>query len=134
MGRFAGFDVFVGSTFVGEAQVTLKGAALHSTKAQATAVGTMRSVEHLVASLEDTLAQTETQLAHDRRQLTDLDAQVGQPFEYAEKLSGLTQRQQELMSALDLTKGQAVGSLASEPSEPNVTNEPAALYEGDWSW
>jgi len=134
VGRFAGFAVIIGTTFMGEAQVILKGRAHHSTRLQATAVGTMRSVEHLVASLEDSLAQTENHLTQCRRRSEDLQVQAGHPFEYAEKLATLARRQQELVAALDLTKGQATGSLAAEPTEPVTASEPTSLNEGDWSW
>jgi N12 class adenine-specific DNA methylase len=139
VGRFAGFDVFIGSTFTGEAQVILKGAAVHSTRLQPTAVGTLRSVEHLMASLEDCLAQTEHNLTQCRRRSEDLQVQAGQPFEYADKLATLAQRQQELVAALDLTKGQAPGALsaelpAGETAPVGVDSVGSAVHEGDWSW
>ncbi len=134
VGRFAGFGVFVGSTYDGDAQVILKGAAQHSTRVQPTAVGMIRSVEHLVNALEDTVAQAEAHLSQGRRRLADLETQAAQPFEYAAKLAELVQRQQELVAALDLTKGQATGSLAADLTLPGATNEPASLQEGDWSW
>jgi N12 class adenine-specific DNA methylase len=138
VGRFAGFEVFIGSTFTGEAQVVLKGAALHSTRLQPTAVGTMRSVEHLVASLEDSLAQTESNLSQCRRRSEDLQVQAGQPFEYADKLVTLSLRQQELVAALDLTKGQATASAEAEGdlAAQSASEEPEAgsAREGDWSW
>ena len=134
VGKFAGFEVFVGSTYVGEAQVVLKGAALHSTRLQPTAVGTMRSVEHLVNSIEDSLAQAENNITQLRRRSEDLQVQAEQPYEYDAKLATLSQRQQELVAALDLTKAQATGELAAEPTEVVAINEPASLNEGDWSW
>ncbi len=134
VGRFAGFEVFIGSTYDGEAQVILKGAALHSTRVQPTAVGTMRSVEHLMNALEETVVQAEAHLNQGRRRLADLETQAAQPFEYAAKLAELMQRQQELVAALDLTKGQASGAVEVEATESVTTNESASISEGDWSW
>jgi hypothetical protein len=68
-----------------------------------------------------------------------LQVQAGQPFEYADKLATLAQRQQELVAALDLTKGQAPGALsaelpAGETAPVGVDSVGSAVHEGDWSW
>jgi len=61
-----------------------------------------------------------------RKHLTDTQAQVEAPFEYAEKLTSLMRRQQEIEDALDLGKGQ-VGSQpdAAEAPQEIASSQPA---------
>ncbi len=134
VGRFAGFDLFVGTLFQSEPQIMLKGASHYSTRHQATALGTIRSVEHLIQSIEESIAQADQDLKRMRRRLDDLKIQAAQPFEYAEKLSRLLVRQQELVDALDLTKSQATGGLATDSGATTTTPETPVLNEGEWGW
>ena len=97
-------------------------------------MGTIRSVEHLIQSIEESIAQADQDLKRMRRRLDDLKIQAAQPFEYAEKLSSLLLRQQELVDALDLTKSQATGGLAADSGAATTTPETAVLNEGDWGW
>ena len=52
-----------------------------------------------------------------RKRLTDTKVQVEAPFEYAEKLACLAQRQQEIEQSLDLTKNQAPSQLNADGSD-----------------
>jgi hypothetical protein len=63
-----------------------------------------------------------------RRQSTDLAKQLDQPFEHEEKLTAASKRQQEILTALDITKNQAspnvddsIGELAAQ-SQAECTN------------
>ena len=107
IGNFAGFQLFVVNTPMGEAQALLRGAGSYVAKVTDTALGMIRSVEHVIHNLEQTLAEGEQQLADTQKRITDLTGQIGQPFEYAERLAALRLRQQELTEALDLTKNWA---------------------------
>ena len=70
---------------------------------------------------------TQKSINEARKRDTDLNAQTGQPFEYADKLALLTRRQQEIFDALDLTNNQASVQLESD-----ATEEPAAVdADGD---
>ena len=69
--------------------------------------GTIASLEHALDSIEDRLRERETDLAQSRRQIVDLTNQFEQPFEHEEKLAVATKRQQEIVTALDITKNQA---------------------------
>ena len=79
--------------------------------------GTIRSVEHTIQHLEDLAANLEQSITDTRKRLTDTQTQVETPFEYAEKLTSLVQRQQEIEDALDLTKHQASGQLAADQTD-----------------
>jgi hypothetical protein len=54
--------------------------------------------------------------------MTELEAKVGEPFEHEAKLKSLAQRQDEIVTALDLTRNQASNKLDA--------NAPADVEEG----
>jgi hypothetical protein len=76
------------------------------------ASGTIASLEHALDSIEERLRQRETDLAQSQRQATDLAEQLERRFEHEEKLTVAAHRQQEIVSALDITKDQAAASVA----------------------
>ena len=116
-GQFAGFQVFVAHNFMSGADIVLKGAGTHTAKVSNTALGTIRSVEYAVQNLEEVAATVEQRIAETRKRIFDLQVQTGQPFEYEERLAGLSRRQDEIEEALDLTKGQAVAQLDAAAAE-----------------
>jgi len=137
IGNIAGFQLCVVNTPMGEAQALLRGAGTYVAKVTDTALGTIRSVEHMLQNLEQTLAEGEQHLADTEKRITDLTGQIGQPFEYAERLAALRRRQQELTEALDLTKNQASAQLGSDAGPAVAVAEPDSdtlkeCREGDW--
>jgi len=107
VGNIAGFQVFVADNFMQGPEIVLKGATTYLAKVTDTALGTIRSVEHIIQHLEELLATLDQNVTDSRKRLADTQAQVVAPFEYAEKLASLMQRQQEIEEQLDLTKNQA---------------------------
>jgi hypothetical protein len=57
-----------------------------------------------------------------------LEAKIGQPFEHESKLQSLVLRQQELETALDITKNQASNALSAEESN-ETENAPAQTVD-----
>jgi hypothetical protein len=84
------------------------------------ATGTIASLEHALDSIEDCLRERETDLTQTHRQSTDLAAQLDQPFEHEEKLAAATQRQQEIIAALDITKNQASAAADENPVNDRI--------------
>jgi len=117
VGQFAGFELLVAPSLVGQVQLVVRGSARHFVSFQATALGTTRSLEHTVQHLEEALSNTTEHLSASRKRLSDLREQQDQPFEYAEQLATLARRQGELEKELDLTKNQATGAV----EEPGAT-------------
>ena len=117
--------MFVADNFMGGPEILLKGAATHTAKVGNTALGTIRSVEYALQNLDETVATLDQQIIATQKRLADLTVQAAQPFEYEERLGTLTQRQQEIEDALDLTKNQAASTLGSESPEatPGVEGE-----------
>ena len=59
--------------------------------------------------------------------MTELEAKVGEPFEHEAKLKSLTQRQDETVKTLDLTRNQASNKLdAGAPPEEGETQSEKA--------
>jgi hypothetical protein len=114
VGSIAGFQILVADNFMQGLEILLKGATTYTAKATDTAHGTIRSVEHTIQHLEDLAANLGQNIADTRKRLTDTQPQVEAPFEYAEKLTSLVQRQQEIEDALDLTKNQAASHLNAD--------------------
>jgi hypothetical protein len=79
--------------------------------------GTVASLEHALDSIEDRLRERETDLAQSRRQIVDLTNQFEQPFEHEEKLATATKRQQEIVTALDITKNQASSRIGQHTAQ-----------------
>ena len=73
--------------------------------------GTIASVEHALESMADRLREREADLQQYRKQGEDLTKQLDHPFEHEEKLTVATKRQQEIITALDITKNQASAKL-----------------------
>jgi chromosome segregation ATPase len=118
IGDLAGFAVVLRASALEHTELVLKGANLYSASISDSAHGTTRSLEHAVQSLDQKLAQTEKDVAESRKRMAELEAKVGEPFEHEAKLKSLTERQDEIVKALDLTRNQASNKLdASSPSD-----------------
>ena len=136
VGTIAGFQVWIADNFMGGPEILLRGATTYTAKVTDTAHGTIRSVEHTIQHLEEVAETLVRNLADTRKRLADTQAQVNAPFEYAERLADLVQRQQVIEDELDLTKNQASAQLGTDaPKEaPVVEPDPDSLrenYAGD---
>ena len=113
----------------GKAQLCLKGSTRHTITVQRTAHGTNRSLEHQVQKLEETALQTHDHLIQSRKRLVDLNQQVNQPFEYANRLAESAAKQQELVETLDLNRNavpipeQGVDKASNEATPPSFTQQ-----------
>jgi N12 class adenine-specific DNA methylase/TolA-binding protein len=124
-GQFAGFQVIVAHNFMSGADIVLKGAGTHMANVGTTALGTMRSVEYALQNLEEVAGTVEQRIAETRKRIFDLQVQTGQPFEYEKRLAALSQRQDEIEDALDLTKGQASAQMDAPSGENGEGSEDA---------
>ncbi len=130
-GTFAGFKVFVSDLFSRGPQVFLKAKGVHEARIGDSALGTIRSVEHAIQSLDEAAAKLEQAIADSEKRKTDLQAQMGLPFDHADKLSALRARQQEIVDLLDLTRNQAPEQAESEASveAPQVEEEMTGAHD-----
>ncbi len=81
-------------------------------------IGTVRSIEHTLRSLDKLAAEQQNRVARAEKELVDYQAQADRPFEHEDRLKQLLSRQSELNSLLDLDKGDQQGAeSASEINE-----------------
>ncbi len=129
-GSFAGFKVVVSDIFGRGPQVFLKAKGVYEARIGDSALGTIRSVEHAIQSLDESAGKLTSAIAESEKRKADLQAQMGLPFDHAGKLSALRARQQEIVELLDLTKNQAPEQLESEDAaEAPPEEEMAAAHE-----
>ncbi len=92
LGTIAGFQVFVADNFMQGPEIVLKGTGIYIAKLTDTALGTIRSVEHVIQHFEESAATLAQNIADTRKRLIDTEMQVNAPFEYGERLAGLVKR------------------------------------------
>jgi len=116
-GTIAGFEIYLAENIMQGPEIVLKGATTYTAKVTDSAHGTIRSVEHTIQHLEDVADTLTRNIADARKRLEDSQTQVAAPFEYAERLASLVQRQQQIEEELDLTKSQAPCRLEAESAD-----------------
>jgi N12 class adenine-specific DNA methylase/predicted RNA methylase len=121
IGRFAGFDMFIRSSFGNSAELVLRGKNSYSSRVTDTALGTIRSLESEVQGFEERAARLETDIRDSRKRGVELEAKVGAPFEKEERYHHLARRQSEIEEQLDLTKNQAPSQI--EDAQNDGTEE-----------
>ncbi len=110
IGGIGGFPISI-EKFDERATLLIHGKHSYRANVSDSPTGTIASLEHALDSIEDRLRERETDLAQSRRQIIDLTNQFEQPFEHEEKLAAAAKRQQEIVTALDITKNQASASV-----------------------
>ena len=122
----AGFQTVIADSFMVGPQIVIKGAASYPAKVTDTAHGTIRSVEHTIQHLEEVAETLTRNIADTGKRLTDTQAQVDAPFEYAARLAELVQRQKDIEDELDLTKNQAAAQCGADAPADLPQAEPDA--------
>ncbi|HEY3856448.1 MAG TPA: hypothetical protein VGO67_18850 [Verrucomicrobiae bacterium] len=117
IGAFAGFKLLIADNYLRGPEIVFKGASVHTVSLANTALGMTRSLEYAVQNMDEAAAAVTENIKSTHKRINDLREQTEQPFEYAEKLAGLVQRQQEITDALDLEKNQAPNQLDGKPAE-----------------
>ncbi len=116
IGTIGGFPISV-ERFEERATILIHGKHSYRANISDRPAGTIASLEHALDSFEDRLRERETDLAQSQHQSADLTEQLDQPFEHEKKLVDATERQQEIVAALDITKNQAAASVAESAEE-----------------
>jgi N12 class adenine-specific DNA methylase len=123
LGELAGFKIEFRSSLPDT--LTLQGVLHYSAKVSPSPIGIISSLEHAARSIEENLSAQRTDLVQAKKNLTDLSALIGRPFEHDARHRELQTRQAELVQALDLTKNQAPSELATDSAETMVPPAPA---------
>lgn len=118
IGQIGGFLVSL-HRFDERANLIIHGKCEYKANVSDSPTGTIASVEHALDSIADRLQERETDLQQSHKQTEDLTKQLDHPFEHEEKLTVATKRQQEIITALDITKDQASAKV-DEGTEQSV--------------
>ena len=127
IGEIGGFPISV-HRFDERSTLIIHGRHEYKANVSDSPAGTISSVEHALESMDDRLRERESDLKQCHKQSADLTKQLDHPFEHEEKLATATARQQEIVTALDLTKNQAAASV-----EGSEEGEPVAETQDRWS-
>jgi predicted XRE-type DNA-binding protein len=119
VGAIGGFPISI-ERFDERATILINGKHSYRANVSDNPAGTIASLEHAMDSIEDRLRERENGLTQSRRQVVDLTNQLNQPFEHEDKLAEAAQRQQEIVTALDITKNQA-SAVVNEGTEQAAT-------------
>ena len=119
VGTFAGYDLFMRSSYNDSAELVLRGKNSYSTRITDTALGTIRSLEAMVQGFDDRAAKLEADIKDSQKRATELESKVGATFEKEERYHFLVKRQSEIEDKLDLTKNQAPAQAEAISSEIN---------------
>lgn len=129
IGSLGGFKLVVINNYLRGPEIIIKGVSSHTVGLANTALGMVRSLEYAIQNLDEAAAKCAENIQSAQKRMADLEAQTGQPFEYAEKLSGLLVRQQEITDALDLAKNQAPAQLDAQPAETSTESPDEVVTE-----
>ncbi len=127
IGTFAGFKLFISSAAIDRAELVIKGAGTYLAKVSDSPLGTIRSLEYTIQSFDELAAGLGRSIKDTGKRINDLEPKIGTAFEYADQLAKQTERQQEIVKALDLAKNQASNQLDAKPGE--VEGVGAAMKE-----
>jgi N12 class adenine-specific DNA methylase len=116
IGSVGGFPITL-SKFDERANLIIHGKGEYKANVSDSPAGTIASVEHALDGMADRLRERESDLQQYRKQAEDLTKQLDHPFEHEEKLTVATKRQQEIITALDITKNQASAKLDEGPEQ-----------------
>ena len=120
IGNVGGFPISI-HKFDERANLTIHGRNTYNANVSDSALGTIASVEYTLEGMEDRLRERESDLKQYRKQSEDLTRQLDHPFEHEEKLATAVKRQQEIVTALDITKNQASAKIDEGSEQPSQT-------------
>lgn len=125
LGELAGFKIEFRSTRADK--VTLRGASEYVANVSGSPLGIISSLERAAQSVEEQAENTRRELARTKEDMAGLSKLAGGVWEHEEHYRSLVQRQAELVEALDLTKNQAAGELATNAEETETVASETAV-------
>jgi hypothetical protein len=119
LGAFAGFDLYLRSSFNNAPELVLRGKNSYSARVTDSALGTIRSLEAITQGFEERRQRLETDVRDSHKRAGELETKVGAIFEKDERYHFLLKRQSEIEDKLDLAKNQAATQAEAISSEKN---------------
>ena len=119
IGQIAGFRVAVKAAAVREfgKALVVQGSIDYEAGRAESPIGFVKVLENVLHRMELMLEEEREHLARTEKRMADILVEVAKPFDRAERLTWLQQRQREIEAALDLTKGDMAAAEEVEVSE-----------------
>ena len=119
IGRLAGFPIVVKAAEIREfgKRLLIRGGIDYEAGRAETPIGFVKVLENTLHQMELVLEEEREHLARTEKRMADILIEVAKPFDKAERLTWLQQRQREIDAALDLTKGDLAAAEEAEASE-----------------
>ena len=119
IGRLAGFPVVVKAAEILEfgKRLFIRGGIDYEAGRAETTIGFVKVLENTLHQMELVLEKEREHLARTEKRMADIMVEVARPFDKAERLAWLQQRQREIDASLDLTKGDPAAAEETEASE-----------------
>jgi hypothetical protein len=106
LGAFAGFDLYLRSSFNNAPELVLRGKNSYGARVTDTALGTIRSLEAVAQGFEERMAHLKADVKNSQKRATEFEIKVGVLFDNEDRYHLLVKRRAEIESKLDLTKSQ----------------------------
>jgi N12 class adenine-specific DNA methylase len=123
LGTFAGYDLFLRSSYNESTELVIRGLNSYGIRITDTALGTIRSLEAMTQGFEERAARLESDIKDSQKRAGELETKVGATFEKEERYHALVKRQTEIEDKLDLTKNQAPAQVEEASPETNEQSE-----------
>jgi len=119
IGRIAGFLIVVKSAEIRESgkRLFIRGGVDYEAGRAETQIGFVKVLENALNRMEQVLEEEREYLARTEKRMADIQAEIEKPFDKADRLAWLQQRQKEIDAALDLSKGEMQAVEETEVSE-----------------
>jgi hypothetical protein len=107
IGKLAGFRIAVKAADLrefGKMLVIVGGIEYEAGKAE-TPIGFVKVLENTLNRMEQVLEEEREYLTRTEKRMADIQTELAKPFDKADRLAWLQQRQKEIDAALDLSKG-----------------------------
>jgi N12 class adenine-specific DNA methylase len=118
IGEIAGFPIVVQAPEIRVGKrLLIRGGIDYTVGRAETPMSFVRVLENTLNQMEQVLNEEGEHLARTEKRLSDIRIEVAKPFDKAERLTWLQQRQREIEAALDLTKGDLAAVEEMEVSE-----------------
>lgn len=119
IGRLSGFPVVVKAAEILEfgKRLFIRGGIDYETGRAETPIGLVKVLENALNQMEQVLEAEREHLARMEKRMADILVEVAKPFDKAERLAWLLQRQREIDAALDLAKGDLAAAEEAETAE-----------------
>jgi hypothetical protein len=117
IGKIAGFRIVAKAADILDSKLIIVGGIEYEAGKAETPIGFVKVLENALSRMEQVLAEERKHLTRMERRMADIQDEIAKPFDKAERLAWLRQRQREIEKALDLNNGDLAATDKAEAEE-----------------